>query len=208
MIMKVNSLKFAAAALSCLGMLLSPTAMAAAPLAAPSDVALGDGGVLVGQVVDAQGMAVALATVTLADHQQEIAKVRADQDGKFSVPGLRGGVYRISSRGQDTMYRLWAPNTAPPIAQQGVILVVGDEVVRGQYGLFAHLLARSSWSAALARTTHEPTAAGADILASSGRTPCGLVNVEQLRLLGPRSVRPEYTSISTPSLRAFMNSPG
>ena len=134
MIMKVNSLKFAAAALSCLGMLLSPTAMAAAPLAAPSDVALGDGGVLVGQVVDAQGMAVALATVTLADHQQEIAKVRADQDGKFSVPGLRGGVYRISSRGQDTMYRLWAPNTAPPIAQQGVILVVGDEVVRGQYG--------------------------------------------------------------------------
>ncbi len=139
MIMKLNSLKFAAAALSCLGMLLSPTAMVAAPLAAPSpmvpsDVALGDGGVLVGQVVDAQGVAVAMATVTLADHKQEIAQVRVDQEGKFSVPGLRGGVYRISSRGQDAMYRLWAPHTAPPVAQQGVILVVGDDVIRGQYG--------------------------------------------------------------------------
>ncbi len=137
--MKLNGLKFAAAALSCLGMLLSPMAMAAAPLAAPSpmapsDVALGEGGVLVGQVVDAQGAAVAMATVTLADHKQEIAQVRADQEGKFSVPGLRGGVYRISSRGQDAMYRLWAPHTAPPVAQQGVILVVGDDVIRGQYG--------------------------------------------------------------------------
>ncbi len=139
MIMKLYSLKFAAAALSCLSMLLSPAAMAAAPLAtpsptAPSDVALGDGGVLVGQVVDAEGVAVAMATVTLVDHKQEIAQVRADQEGKFSVPGLRGGVYRISSRGQNAMVRLWAPHTAPPIAQQGVILVVGDDVIRGQYG--------------------------------------------------------------------------
>ena len=132
MIMKLTSLKCIAAALSCLGMLLSPTAMTAAPLVALSDVALGNGGVLVGQVVDAQGAAVAMATVTLADHKQEIAQVRADQEGKFSVPGLRGGVYRISFRGQDAMYRLWAPNTAPPVAQQGVILVVGDNVIRGQ----------------------------------------------------------------------------
>ena len=131
---ELKSLKFAVAALSCLGMLLSPTAMAAAPVAAPSDVALGDGGVLVGQIVDAQGAAVAMATVTLADHQQEIARVRSDEEGKFSVQSLRGGVYRISSRGQDAMYRLWAPNTAPPAAQQGVTLVVGDDVVRGQYG--------------------------------------------------------------------------
>lgn len=137
--MKLKSLNFAAAALSCMGMLLTPTAMAAAPLAAPSlaaptDVALGDGGVLVGQVVDAQGMAVAMARVTLADHQQEIAQVRADRDGKFSVPGLKGGLYKISSRGQDAMFRLWAPNTAPPVAKQGVILVVGEDVIRGQYG--------------------------------------------------------------------------
>ncbi len=32
------------------------------------------------------------------------------------------------------MYRLWAPRTAPPVAQQGVVLVVGDDVIRGQYG--------------------------------------------------------------------------
>ena len=134
MMMKQKNTNFVVAALSCLGMLLSPTATIAAPLAAPSDVALGEGGVLVGQVVDAQGAVAALATVTLADHQQEIARVRADEDGKFSVPGLKGGVYRISSRGQDSMYRLWAPNTAPPVARQGVTLIVGNDVVRGQHG--------------------------------------------------------------------------
>ena len=134
MTMKLYSLNSAAGALSCLSMLLSPTAMAATPLTASSDVALGDGGVLVGQVVDTQGAAVAMARVTLADHQQEIAQARADQEGRFSVPGLRGGVYRVSFRGQDSIYRLWAPNTAPPAAQTGVTLVVGDDVVRGQYG--------------------------------------------------------------------------
>jgi hypothetical protein len=134
MMIKSKSLKFAVAALSCLGMLLSPTVMAAAPLTAPSDVALRDGGVLVGQVVDAQGVAAAMATVTLANHQQEIARVRTDEQGKFSLPGLRGGVYQISSQGHESMYRLWAPNTAPPVAQQGVTLVVGNDVVRGQYG--------------------------------------------------------------------------
>jgi hypothetical protein len=132
--MKLPGFKYATAALSCLGMLLSPTAMAAAPPVAPSDVALHEGGVLVGQVVDAQGMAQAMATVTLADHEREIAQVRADQQGKFSVPGLQGGVVRITSRGQEGFYRVWAPNTAPPVAQQGVTLVVGQDVVRGQYG--------------------------------------------------------------------------
>lgn len=132
--MKLKGLKFAMAALSCLGMLLSPTAMAAAPAVAPSDVVLHDGGVLVGQVVDAQGVAQAMATVTLANHEREIAQVRADHEGKFNVPGLQGGVYRIASRGQESFYRVWAPNTAPPVAQQGVTLVVGQDVVRGQYG--------------------------------------------------------------------------
>lgn len=138
--MKLKRMNLVATALSCVGMLLSPVAMAAEPLPAPirttpSDVALGDGGVLVGQVVDAQGVALAMETVTLADHQQEIARVRADQDGRFSVPDLKGGVYRIAARGQESMYRLWAPNTAPPAAQQRVMFVVGDQVVRGQYGV-------------------------------------------------------------------------
>lgn len=134
MIMKLQSLRFATAALSCLGMLLSPTAMAATSLAVPSDIVLQDGGVLVGQVVDAQGVAQSLATVTLANHEREIAQVRADHEGKFSVSGLQGGVYRISANNQEGIYRVWAPDTAPPVAQQGVTLVVGQDVVRGQYG--------------------------------------------------------------------------
>lgn len=132
--MKLQSLKFAMALASCLGMLISPTAMAAEPQAAPSDVLLHDGSTLVGQVVDAQGVPQSLALVTLANHEREVAQVRADHEGKFSVPGLQGGVYRVSSHGQENIYRMWAPNTAPPVAQQGVTLVVGQDVVRGQYG--------------------------------------------------------------------------
>ena len=131
---KFNRLNFAVAMLSYAGMVLAPTAMAAAPPSAPNDVALGEGGVLLGQVMDSQGIATAHATVTLADHQQEITRVRTDELGKFSVPNLRGGVYQISYRGQTTLYRLWAANTAPPVAQQSVTLVTNGDVVRGQYG--------------------------------------------------------------------------
>lgn len=132
--MNSNCIKPLLAALSCLGMLFSSIATAATPLATPSDVALGNGGVLIGQVVDAQGNVSAMATVILSDYRQEIARVRTDQEGKFSVSGLRGGVYRISSQDKEALYRLWAPNTAPPVAQQGVTLVVGNQVVCGQNG--------------------------------------------------------------------------
>jgi len=135
--MNSKSSKLAAVTLTCLGMLISPATLSAAPMAAPRDVALGEGGILDGQVVNNQGVPSALTTITLADHQQEIARTRTDQEGKFSVSGLRGGVYRISSHGQVAVYRLWAPNTAPPVAQQGVTLVAGNDVVRGQYGTTA-----------------------------------------------------------------------
>lgn len=132
--MTFDSVRLSVAALSCLGMLLSPMATAAEPLAAVGDVALGEGGFLIGKVVDTQGVAVPLVTVTLADTQREITRVRTDQEGQFSVLGLRGGVYRLSCQGQVAMYRLWARDTAPPVALQGVLLVVGADIVRGQYG--------------------------------------------------------------------------
>jgi len=137
MMKNLKSSKLAVVTLTCLAVLISPTMLVAAPMATPTDVALGEGGILVGQVVDNQGVPSALTTVTLADHQQEIARARTDQEGKFSVTGLRGGVYQISSHGQVSVYRLWATNTAPPVAQHGVTLVVGNDVVRGQYGTTA-----------------------------------------------------------------------
>lgn len=100
----------------------------------PHDVVLQDGGLLSGELVDAQGAPVALSPVSLQTGGKEIARVHTDQRGKFEVSSLQGGVYQIASTGHQGTYRFWAPNTAPPSAQQGLTLVSGKQVIRGQYG--------------------------------------------------------------------------
>ncbi|MCA9230061.1 MAG: carboxypeptidase regulatory-like domain-containing protein [Planctomycetales bacterium] len=129
--MKMKRLNLSAALLSCLGMLVSPVA-AATPATAPRDVALHEGGVLLGQVVDAQGGSVAGAPVSLYSGGKEVARTESDVAGKFAVSGLQGGVYQVASaQGQD-VYRLWNAQTAPPAAQRGMMLVSNPDIVRGQ----------------------------------------------------------------------------
>ena len=132
--MKVGNTKLIATSLACLGMLVSPLSAAPSGALTPNDVALQPGNVLTGQVVDAQGVSQPHAVVTVANHEAEVARVQADAEGNFSVPGLQGGVYRVASGEQHNIYRVWAPNTAPPVAQKSVMMVVGQDVVRGQYG--------------------------------------------------------------------------
>ncbi len=130
--MKVRKLQLLAVTLSCVGMLTSPLAMAAPPNAMPKDVVLHDGGVLLGQIVDSQGGALIDAPVVLMSGTKEIARAQTDRGGKFSVAGLKGGVYEVASPGHRGLYRLWAPQTAPPAAQQGLMLVTANDFVRGQ----------------------------------------------------------------------------
>lgn len=130
--MKTRKLQLLATALSCVGMLTSPLSLAAAPSAAPRDVVLHEGGVLLGQVVDAQGGALMNTPVVVTSGTQEVARVQTDRTGRFSVNGLKGGAYGVASAGQQGVYRLWAPQTAPPTAQQGLMLVTGNSFVRGQ----------------------------------------------------------------------------
>lgn len=132
--MKIANTKLFAASLACLGMLVSPLSAAPQGALAPRDVVLHQGNVLVGQVVDAQGASQPNTTVTVANHETEVATVQTDAEGKFSITGLPGGVYRVAAGQNHNIYRVWAPNTAPPIAQKSVMMVVGQDVVRGQYG--------------------------------------------------------------------------
>ena len=111
---------------------LSRTIQPQAQSRAVRDVALHAGGVLAGQVVDVQGAAVAGAVVTISKVGKQIARVEADAHGRFRVDGLKGGVHQVVAAGQVGIYRLWAPNTAPPVAQSGIMLVKNTEVVRGQ----------------------------------------------------------------------------
>ncbi len=96
------------------------------------DVALTGGGVLLGKVIDPQGAAVAKVPVSLREQDREIATAVTDDQGYFTVGNLRGGVYQIVAAEGHGTYRLWAPGTAPPTAQQGALVMAGQNLVRGQ----------------------------------------------------------------------------
>jgi hypothetical protein len=97
-------------------------AAAAAPPPAAVDVSLSDGGILHGQLVDLQGGSVANSLVTVKSQDQEVARATTTSEGRFTVQGLRGGVYQVAAGTGQGIYHLWAVNTAPPSAQKGAIV--------------------------------------------------------------------------------------
>ncbi len=108
------------------------------------DVALGERGALVGQVVDGQGIGVVEQPVVLLQGSREIARATTDSLGYFSMEGIGGGVYQLVARDSNAIVRAWVAGTEPPVAQRGVLLVSGQEVYRGQQAVrsvrnfFAH----------------------------------------------------------------------
>lgn len=133
-----NLVKVTLVSCAALGCCMPPSAWAAdaASQAAPAatDVALLDGAVLLGQVVDPQGVPVPQVPVLLLDKGQELARTQTDATGYFAVKGLRGGTYQIVAADGRGMFRLWKPGTAPPSAEQGALVVAGQDTVRGQMG--------------------------------------------------------------------------
>jgi hypothetical protein len=121
--------------LATLGLCLPPSAFAS-EVSQPKavDVALSDGGVLVGQIVDAQGAGVGKTAVVVQYQGKDVASPQTSKEGYFAVKGLRPGVYQLASAQNQGTYRLWATGTAPPTAQKGALLVAGDGVTRGQLG--------------------------------------------------------------------------
>lgn len=153
--MKSKILRVILASLSCIGMLMPQVAFAVPSVTRPSDIALHDNDTIHGQVVDAQGAALAKELVTIYRGEEEIAQTQTDSTGKFSVAGMKGGVYQVAAAGHQGVYRLWAPRTAPPAAQQGLMVVSQGNVVRGQQGNngpFQHIMSWISehpiWTAA------------------------------------------------------------
>ena len=120
-----------AAIVACMGMLIPTTVFAERPTTMLTDIALGEGGLLVGQVVDTQGVAKPGAQIAVLYRDQEIVRTVSDENGVFAAQGLRGGVYVISTEQGSSGIRAWAPDTAPPSAQSTSVVVAGDDVVRG-----------------------------------------------------------------------------
>jgi hypothetical protein len=96
------------------------------------DVALQASGVLRGVVVDQQGALLGKTEVKVWQKDRAIAATQTDEQGRFAVSNLRGGVYQITAADGQGMYRVWAVNTAPPVAQPGAMVVAGHDLVRGQ----------------------------------------------------------------------------
>jgi hypothetical protein len=135
-----HALKMAVVWTACLG-LLSPTAVfgqTPQPNNPTSpqirDIALTQGNVLNGQVVNAQGYRMANATVAIARDGMQTLQLSTNAMGQFQATGLPGGVYKIAGGGSEGVYRLWASRTAPPSATTGLLLVGDAGVVRGQCG--------------------------------------------------------------------------
>lgn len=99
------------------------------------DVALGEQGALQGMVVNGQGAPMAKATVLVRQGKAAAGQAVTSDDGRFKVVGLRGGVYEVSSGQGAGTFRLWAAQTAPPAAKNGVLVVAQPLTVRGQMPL-------------------------------------------------------------------------
>lgn len=128
-----NSLGTIAASLACAMMAFPQLGLATEP-AFTHDVALRPGGLLIGQVVDSQGVPRSDVTVSLRFAEHEIARTTTDAKGYFAIHGVRGGQHQIVAEDGASTCRLWAPNTAPPSAYPAALVICGGQVVRGMPG--------------------------------------------------------------------------
>lgn len=103
-------------------------------------VALRDGGVLFGQLLDAQKQPIANQEVRILSQGRLVIAIKTNAHGQFGVRGLRGGVHTIESTTSRQTVQLWAPGTAPPSADRIAVMVAGQEniardpVIRAQLG--------------------------------------------------------------------------
>lgn len=99
-----------------------------------SDVSLQANGDLRGQILDQQGQPQALTKVALLQNQKTIGHATTDITGQFVIRGLRPGAYQVQTEDGGQPVRLWAAQTAPPAAQQTVLLITSSDIARAQGG--------------------------------------------------------------------------
>jgi len=106
----------------------TPVMGQAAPV---QDVALQPDGILRGQVLDGQGRPVANGTVVVAQQGKLVTRTLTDEQGRFAVAGLRGGLYQVVTAQGGGVYRVWTAEAAPPVAKNAALIVNDETIVRG-----------------------------------------------------------------------------
>ncbi len=129
-------IRYLAVSVACVGVATPATAIEAPHRIAPAaDVSLDQQGRLIGQVLDRQGGPQQDAIIHVLQEGKPIAQARTTAEGYFAVADLPGGIYQVTAGDAVGTYRVWSPGSAPPSAGPGVLLVAGQQVQAGQFGL-------------------------------------------------------------------------
>ena len=99
-----------------------------------TDVSLHSGGLLRGTVLNISAQPVAGVTVTVLHLDKVVATSMSNEQGEFSVKGLRNGAHVIKVGALRQAVRLWGTDTAPPAAVENIAIVIDEETIRGQTG--------------------------------------------------------------------------
>ena len=106
-----------------------------------NDVALDDRGILHGSFVDQLGLPLPGTQVIARQGKTKTRKAITNGAGTFQLTGLKGGIWSITVGSQSTLYRIWAPGIAPPIAKSRLLVIKRALAIRGQSGEEAGMLA-------------------------------------------------------------------
>ena len=99
------------------------------------DVALQGQNELHGRVLNAEGEVASGTVVVLTDAQNvPIVRTVSNEEGRFAFAQVPAGSAVLYAGESQTPLRTWAAETAPPAAQQEVVLNESGPTVRGQLG--------------------------------------------------------------------------
>lgn len=99
-------------------------------------------GRLTGRVTDAEGIPVAEAFVVAIQNQKAVSRATTDEDGAFSLSGIRGGLCHVVAGNVVQVCRCWTHDAAPPAAKPRLLIASDTAVVRGQRPLSERIFAR------------------------------------------------------------------
>jgi len=132
--MKLSSIRREISVTLSLVMLMGSPLLATEPTdVRTTDYRLGTNGVLTGSVLNQSGQPVGGLPVEVVHRDQRIAVAVSDENGSFSVDGLRNGPHTVKLGASRQAVRFWSNSSAaPPTAQSGMTIVVDEAIVRGQ----------------------------------------------------------------------------
>lgn len=96
------------------------------------DVSLSANGTLTGAVIDSKGQSRAKTTIEVVRGRRVIARTFTDDNGRYAVANLPGGLYQVRVDGTETLIRAWAIGTAPRTSGSQLQVVADPPIVRGQ----------------------------------------------------------------------------